>query len=58
MPTAPIRVVYVAGSGHTGSTLLALLMDSHPEIACVGETSVKPKIRRRGDESALPLLVR
>jgi hypothetical protein len=52
MPTAPIRVVYVAGSGHTGSTLLALLMDSHPEIACVGETSVKPKIRRRGDETA------
>jgi hypothetical protein len=52
MPTAPIPVVYVAGSGHTGSTLLALLMDSHPQIACVGETSVKPKIRRRGDESA------
>ncbi len=46
------RVVYVAGSGHTGSTLLAFLLDSHPEIACVGETAIKPKIRRRGDESA------
>jgi hypothetical protein len=45
------RVVYVAGSGHTGSTLLALLLDSHPEIACVGETSVKPKIRRKGGEA-------
>lgn len=45
-------VVYVAGSGHTGSTLLALLLDSHPEIACTGETAIKPKIRRRGRESA------
>jgi hypothetical protein len=41
---APLPVVFVAGSGHTGSTLLALVMDSHPEIACVGETAVKPKI--------------
>jgi len=41
-------VLYVAGSGHSGSTLLALLLDSHPEIACIGETAVKPKIRRRG----------
>jgi hypothetical protein len=45
------RVVYVAGSGHTGSTLLALLLDSHPEIACVGETAVKPKIRRKGGQA-------
>jgi hypothetical protein len=45
------RVVYVAGSGHTGSTLLALLLDSHPDIACVGETAVKPKIRRKGGEA-------
>jgi hypothetical protein len=45
------RVVYVAGSGHTGSTLLALLLDSHPQIACVGETSVKPKIRRKGGQA-------
>jgi hypothetical protein len=44
-----LRVVYVAGSGHTGSTLLALLLDAHPRIVSVGETSVKPKIRRRGE---------
>jgi hypothetical protein len=43
------RVVYLAGSGHTGSTLVALLMDAHPAIASVGEIAVKPKIRRRGD---------
>jgi hypothetical protein len=45
----PLRVVYLAGSGHTGSTLLALLMDSHPAIVSVGEIAVKPRIRRRGD---------
>lgn len=43
-----LRVVYVAGSGHTGSTLLALLLNEHPEIVSVGETAVKPKIRRKG----------
>ena len=45
-----VRVVYVAGSGHTGSTLLAMLLDSHPAIVSVGEIAVKPKIRRRGDD--------
>ena len=44
-----LRVVYVAGSGHTGSTMLAMLLDSHPRIASVGEVAVKPAIRRRGD---------
>lgn len=44
-----LRVVYLAGSGHTGSTLLALLADAHPAIASVGEVAIKPKIRRRGD---------
>ena len=42
------RVVYLAGSGHTGSTLLALLMDAHPAVASVGEIAVKPKIRHKG----------
>jgi predicted phosphatase len=47
--TAQIPVLYLAGSGHTGSTLLAMFMDAHPEIASVGEIAVKPPIRRRGD---------
>lgn len=34
-----LRIGYLAGSNHTGSTLLALLMDMHPQIASVGETS-------------------
>jgi hypothetical protein len=47
--TDKLRVVYVAGSGHTGSTLVAMLLNAHPQIVSVGETSIKPKIRRRGD---------
>jgi hypothetical protein len=48
--TAPerLRVVYLAGSGHTGSTLLALFLDAHPRIVSVGETSFKRKVQRRG----------
>ncbi len=42
------RVVYLAGSGHTGSTLLALLMSAHPGVATVGEIAVKPKFRHKG----------
>ena len=38
----PLRVGYLTGSGHTGSTLLALFMDAHPQIVSVGETAVKP----------------
>jgi hypothetical protein len=44
----PLRVVYLAGSGHTGSTLLALFLDAHPGIVSVGETSFKRDIQRRG----------
>jgi len=47
-PPVRRRVVYVAGSGHSGSTLLALLAQRHPAIATVGETAVKPRIRREG----------
>jgi hypothetical protein len=47
--SACLRVVYLAGSGHTGSTLLAMYLDAHPEISSVGEIAVKPPIRRRGE---------
>ena len=32
--------VYIAGRGHSGSTLLTLLLARHPEIAAVGELSL------------------
>ena len=41
-------VVYVLGSSHSGSTLLALLGQVHPDMAGVGEVSIKPRIRREG----------
>jgi hypothetical protein len=40
-----LRVVYLAGSGHTGSTLLALFVDAHPRIVSVGETAFKRKLQ-------------
>jgi hypothetical protein len=46
-----LPVVYLAGCGHTGSTLLALFLDSHPRIVSVGETSFKPKQQRRGQSN-------
>ncbi len=46
MSAAGLQVVYVAGSSHSGSTLLALLAGQHPGMASVGEASVKPRIRR------------
>lgn len=34
---APVRVVFILGFGHSGSTLLDLLLDGHSQIAGVGE---------------------
>ena len=36
----PIRVLYIAGLGHSGSTLLDLLVSSHSRVASVGEIQV------------------
>ena len=35
-----LRVAYLMGTAFCGSTLMAFLMDSHPQIASVGETSI------------------
>jgi len=43
-----LTVTYVVGSSHSGSTLVALLADQHPQIASVGETAIKRRIRREG----------
>ena len=43
-----LRVTYVLGSSHSGSTLLAFLADQHPDIASVGETAIKRRIRWEG----------
>jgi hypothetical protein len=48
----PVPVTYVVGSSHSGSTLLAFLADQHPDVASVGETAVKRRIRREGRASS------
>ncbi len=48
MPGTLLRVTYVVGSSHSGSTLLALLAGENPRVASVGETAIKPRIRREG----------
>jgi hypothetical protein len=32
-----MRVIYIAGTSHSGSTLLDLMLNAHPEIISVGE---------------------
>lgn len=34
---APVRVVYLIGAGHCGSTLLDICLDAHPQIMGLGE---------------------
>jgi hypothetical protein len=33
----PLRYVYILGAGHSGSTLLAMLLGMHPRVCTVGE---------------------
>ena len=41
------KVILLVGEGHSGSTLLDLIMDSHPNIVGVGELSHYPKHREQ-----------
>lgn len=33
---SPLKLIYVAGAGHSGSTLLGRLLDRHPEVCSIG----------------------
>lgn len=37
--SSPVRLLYVVGTGFTGSTLFAFLLNGHPKIATVGEAT-------------------
>lgn len=53
MPTSddrPIRVLYVFGTGHCGSTILSFVLDTHPKIICLGEAKPNVKIQRRNPQ--------
>jgi hypothetical protein len=43
-----IQIAYLAGTSYCGSTLLAFLMNSHPQIASVGEASLNRTIQKKG----------
>lgn len=40
---APPKYIYICSAGHSGSTLLDLLIGSHPRIASLGEIAQLPK---------------
>lgn len=46
----PVTVAAVVGTGRSGSTLLALLLDAHPDVATVGEATGPPP--QPGDRAA------
>jgi hypothetical protein len=39
----PVKVLYVAGAGHSGSTLLDILLGNHPRLQGVGELADLPR---------------
>jgi Sulfotransferase family len=42
-----IRAAYLAGTSYCGSTLLAFLLNSHPQIVSVGESSLNRKSQKK-----------
>lgn len=42
-PREPLRLVYIAGSGRSGSTVLATILGSHPDIVNLGELERLPR---------------
>jgi hypothetical protein len=46
-----LRVVFLSGSGHTGTTLLALFMDAHPQVTSVGEVAPTRKNQSQGEQA-------
>lgn len=46
-PNERFEVACTVGTGHCGSTMLALFLDAHPEVASIGECSLSRGARRR-----------
>lgn len=43
----PLQVAHVVSTSHAGSTLMAFLLDSHPEIVSIGENGPSLKAKRK-----------
>lgn len=51
--SAPVRVVYLIGAGHCGSTLLDICLDAHPQVMGLGEiTTLDPGNPAPADDPA------
>ncbi len=44
-----LRIIYIGGIEHNGSTLLGLALGNHPQIECVGELSQLPRLGWAGN---------
>ena len=42
-----IQAVYLAGTSYCGSTLLAFLLNSHPQVVSVGEASLNRRVQKK-----------
>lgn len=51
----PVPVVYIAGSSHSGSTILDLLLGSHSRVESIGEGKKLPELLRSMASGARPL---
>ena len=49
VPEKRNRVAYLAGTSYCGSTLMAMVMDCHPQIATIGETNLNRSLRKKED---------
>lgn len=48
------KVIYIAGRGHSGSTLLDMVIGSHPNVESVGEVTKKSLNLLFGHDTSLP----
>lgn len=48
----PTNVISIVGEGHSGSTLLDLILGSHPQVVSVGEADALESERRLGEACA------
>jgi Sulfotransferase family len=54
LPPASAPPLFVVGCGRSGSTLLRLMLDAHPDLAVPGESHFIPDLRRRFPDPVAP----